>query len=139
MFGRAIPLVPMTGQFARSLQQVPPDEWPQETVARMTHPPREVWRNRDYLLVVYDDAGYERLSVVRVAFDAQSGRFSDGIRWDDLQELKRQCGRGDRWAVECYPANDDVVNVQNMRHLFILPEAPPYAWRKDERPAPSTV
>lgn len=46
---------------------------------------------------------------------------SDGITWDDLQWIKRAAGYGDREAVEVYPLDDDVVNVANMRHLWILP------------------
>jgi hypothetical protein len=33
------------------------------------------------------------------------------------------------WAVEIYPADGDVVAVANMRHLWLLPEAPAFAWR----------
>lgn len=35
-------------------------------------------------------------------------------------------------AVEIYPAERDIVNVANMRHLWVLPERLPFGWRRDE-------
>jgi hypothetical protein len=37
--------------------------------------------------------------------------------------------RGDKDAVEIYPADKDIVNVANMRHLIVLPAPFPYTWR----------
>jgi hypothetical protein len=31
-----------------------------------------------------------------------------------------------------YPPVDEIVNVANMRHLWLLDEAPPYAWRGEQ-------
>lgn len=58
----------------------------------------------------------------------------DGITWDELQALKRQCGFGDRFAVEVYPADLDVVNVGNLRHLWVLQGALPFAWSAGQVP-----
>ena len=89
----------------------------------------EVWRSRDYLVQIYA-AHYdmERISVCRTV--VTDGRLEDGITWDTLQRLKRECGRGDRDAVEIYPADADIINVANMRHLWLMPEPLPFAWRK---------
>jgi hypothetical protein len=63
---------------------------------------------------------------------ARSGeRWAEGITWEQLQQIKRQVGYGEFDAVEVYPDDDDVVNVSNMRHLWILePGSLPFAWRK---------
>lgn len=53
----------------------------------------------------------------------------DGITFDELMQLKRECGRGDLDALEVYPADFDLVNVANMRHLFIVPGGVSFAWR----------
>ena len=121
---------PGAGQFTRALCRVPESEWPQGVAQMMTNAPLEVWRSRDYLVQVYRDNGYERLSVLRAVLDT-TGRWADGIPWDDLQRLKAECGRGDRWAVEVYPASHKVVNVSNLRHLWLLPEPPPYGWHEE--------
>lgn len=73
-------------------------------------------------------SGLERLSIHRTTI--KNGRWSDGILWDDMQRLKSECGRGDKCGVEVYPADEDLVNVANVRHVFILPEAPAFAWKK---------
>jgi hypothetical protein len=78
--------------------------------------------------------GAERLTICRTTVDPSAARWLEGIGWDDLQRLKRECGRGERWAVEIFPADSEVVNVANMRHLWVLPEAPSFAWRTLRHP-----
>lgn len=56
------------------------------------------------------------------------GRWADGISWDDLQRVKYEIGRGDQWAVEMFPPDDEVTNVANMRHLWII-ATPSFGWR----------
>lgn len=107
------------------LQPVPRSQWP------VDHPrlPKEVWRSRDYLVQVYEEAnGFERMSVSSTILCGE--RWADGISWDDLMGLKRQCGRGDRDALEVYPADRDIVNVANMRHLWLPAEPVGFAWRR---------
>lgn len=60
----------------------------------------------------------------------RDGNWIDGITWDELMEIKRQCGFGDRLAVEIYPPDEHIVNVANMRHLFICNEINVPWWRK---------
>lgn len=86
------------------------------------------WRNRHFLVALYLDGDHERLSINRTTLAPTGGRWADGITWDELMRCKRAVGYGDRWCVECYPPEAAVVNVANMRHLFVLPEAPAYGW-----------
>lgn len=108
------------------LAPVPREDWP------LNQPPMliEVWRSRDYLVQVFDEQGIERLSVARTQVDTTNGRWLDGIAWEDLQRLKHECGRGEFNAVEIYPADKDVVNVANMRHLWVIRAPLPFGWRK---------
>lgn len=62
----------------------------------------------------------------------------DGISWDDLQWIKGAAGYRDREAVEVYPRDGDVVNVANMRHLWILPEGTWMPHGLDKNPARRT-
>ncbi|MFO0271336.1 MAG: hypothetical protein ACK53W_12480 [Gemmatimonadota bacterium] len=108
-----------------TLIEVPPAAWP------AVHSPGlvRVWRSREYLVQLYAiDGRPPRLSINRTDFNP-SGRNVDGIAWDDLQRLKAEAGFGSMWAVEVYPADGQVINVANMRHLWLLPEPPPFAWR----------
>lgn len=90
-----------------------------------------VFQSSQFLACIYQDSnGYKRLSINRIGQKSDgSGRYEDGITWDTLQAIKSKIGLGSVWAVEVYPADAEVVNVSNMRHLFLLPEPPPFAWR----------
>lgn len=107
--------------------EISPEQWP--SVEGMKNPPIEVWRSKEYLLQVFHEAdGIERMTVCRTSVSGNS--WKDNIPWDDLQRLKRECGRANFDAVEVYPRDCDIVNVASMRHIFILPGLVPFAWRK---------
>ena len=48
----------------------------------------------------------------------------------DLQRLKAECGYGGHDAVEVFPHALDVINVANMRHLWVMGEPLTFAWRR---------
>lgn len=110
-------------------QSIPESEWPKPG-RRTRKRPRAVWTVEGYLVQVFDeDGGIVRLSVNRMQM---SGRhWAERIPWDDLQAIKDVLGFSHRDAVEIYPARADIVNVANMRHLWVLPEKLPYGWRAE--------
>lgn len=102
-----------------------------------TEPPdppwlKEVWRSQTFLVQVYANTNGTRLSVKRTEVLPQ-GRWREGLTWDELQEVKRQVGWGDHWAVELFPPGNEVVNDANMRHLWLI-DPPPYGWRNKPKP-----
>lgn len=86
--------------------------------------------SRFFFVQVYRDNGFIRLSINRTELD-NDGNWRAGITWDELMQCKGEAGYGDKWAVEVYPPVEAVVNVANMRHLFLLDEAPEFAWKKE--------
>lgn len=86
------------------------------------------WRNADHLVQLFDDSGHQRLTINRAQLAPNGQRWADGYSWDELMVIKRLVGFGDRWAVEVYPPEAHVVDVANMRHLWLIDE-PPYGWR----------
>ena len=89
-----------------------------------------VFRNRHLLVQVYADPnGFTRLSVNRTTQDNR-GRWIDGITWDELMAAKAAAGYGDAWCAEAYPPTAEVINVANLRHLFVMPAAPAWVWEK---------
>lgn len=115
-------------RLSRWMVQVPREEWPQgpDLIAKRI----AVWASRDFLCVVATlDAhpGVLWLSINRTR--RALGRWRDGISWDELMQVKRECGYGEAFAVECYPEDSQVVNVANLRHLFVMPERLPFAWK----------
>jgi hypothetical protein len=103
------------------LEQLPREKWEEaERNSPHSRPRLEVWRSRDFLVQVFEEEnGMQRMSVVRTRFIVKTGRFDDGISWDDLQRCKREIGRGDVYAIEIYPRDVDIATVANMRHRIL--------------------
>jgi len=95
--------------------------------------PLRAWRNRRLLVQYYEDKGHRRISVNRADVDVKARSWTDGITWDELQEAKEKTV-GDVWAVEIYPPADRLVNVANIRHLWLLDGPPPFAWGAEGTP-----
>lgn len=98
-----------------------------EIGAYLTLRPFEVWRSVGFLVQMFREGDWVRMTVNRTT--NVDGDWQDGITWDELQRLKAEVGRGHLWAVEVYPADAEVVNEANMRHLWLLAEPPPFAWK----------
>lgn len=112
-------------EYPLHLVEVPKEKWPNP------HPSEKstrinVWRSRWFLVQVIEENGRIRLSVNRTKLKS-NGQWEDGITWDELQRLKRECGFGMLTAYEVYPPDMEIVNVANIRHLWICDV--PYLWR----------
>lgn len=112
-----------------TLVQVPREQWPASAAPNLL----ELWRSRRFLVQVYDESteteSFRRLSVQRTAL-GEDGHWVAGLSWDDLQQIKRECGYGAHDAVEIYPPDVDVVNVANIRHLWVFMEPFRLTWRR---------
>ncbi len=119
-----------------TMTEVPREQWPPSPAPKFL---ARLWLSRDFIAQLYcgEQSGklYEhvsRLSINRTTFQSPD-RFDDGITWDQLQRIKRECGYGDFEAIEIYPPDDCVVNVANARHLWILHGARmPFSWNLPE-------
>ena len=99
------------------------------------NPPYEAHQSSRYFVQLFKEAqGVVRITVNRVEYTLKNGshHWMEGISWDDLQKIKALMGFGDRDAVEVFPADHDVVNVANMRHLWVLPGKLSFCWRNNE-------
>ena len=126
-------------QLARDNARLPPylvplpeESWPD--FSGMTKRPTAVWRSRSFLVQVFDEHHLEgrqvwRLTVARAEL-GKDGRWIDGISWEELQQIKRQIGLGSFYAIEVFPRDRDVVNVANMRHLWVLDKPLDIGWFK---------
>ena len=107
--------------------EIPPETWP-DVGSGGASIRIKAFRNDAFLVQVFAEPnGYYRLSVNAVK--QRFGVWKDGITWDQLQEIKRLVGYGNLCAVEIYPPDEHLVNVANLRHLWIVPD-PPFMWRK---------
>lgn len=113
-------------KYPNTLIMLPRESWPENQRQSKI---MEVWRSSKFLVQVYYEAdGIERLSIQTTRLK-DNGEFEDNIPWEVLQKLKKECGRGDKEAVEIFPCDKDVVNVANMRHLWILTKKLDFTWR----------
>jgi hypothetical protein len=113
-------------KWPHTLKPVPREQWPSSRAELL-----EVWRSRGFLVqVCAEKNGYVRMSAHRTTHTGTN--WLAGITWDELMQLKRECGRGDLDALELFPADSDVVNVANIRHLFFPPEPVAFKWTGDE-------
>lgn len=89
----------------------------------------EIWESRYFAVrvVKYSDK-LEKLGIHRVTPDIKAGTWEGNISWDEIQELKNQCGRGDKLAIEIYPPDDRLINEGNFRHIWVIDETLPYLW-----------
>lgn len=98
-----------------------------------TRPPEgciAAWRSNRFLAQLFKpENGAQRISICRTMIDTGTGQWVDGITWDEIQEVKRQIGFGHRTAVEIYPEQSSIVNVANMRHIWLI-DTPPFAWSR---------
>ena len=110
--------------YSEVFREIPRSVWPSPNAPMLS-----VWRNNRFLVQVYDapPPAFVRLSVNRTL--VKGDRWADGITWDELQEIKSQMGYGKNDAIEIYPPDVDVVNVANIRHLWVLREPISFAWR----------
>lgn len=109
-----------------ALTPIPPEDFPPMNGKL----PEKAWKSRKFMVQQYAEGnGCFRLSVCRVRLN-NAGRFEDGITWDDLQTIKREVGFGDWYGVEVYPRDEDMVNVANFRHVWLLPAPLPIGWFK---------
>lgn len=125
-------------ELQRDNRQFPKDKFVALDVSRVRPipggrmgPPQAAWRSRDFLCQVFIDGYQTQLSVNRTDLD-NNGNWKADISWEELQWIKDSVGYADFDAVEVHPKKRDIVNVANMRHLFILNESLPFIWRKKE-------
>ena len=105
-----------------ALVEVPRELWPGISYNRT-----RAFRSNKFLVQEFEEKNAIRLSVNRVVMGS-GGRWEENITWDDLQDIKREVGHGDKFAIEIYPEDGNIVNVANMRHLWILDKRLDMGW-----------
>jgi hypothetical protein len=114
--------------WSEKLVEVPREQWPGRPGLTV---PVKLWKSRHYLAQLHEETWLGntevlRLSVNRVARAA--GGWGENIPWQELMRCKREAGYADWYAIEIYPRDRDIVNVANMRHLWLLSEPLAIGW-----------
>jgi len=105
----------------KELTEIPRDQFPPGKPGNM---PIRAFLSQKFLVQLYD-ASHQfqsmiRMSVSRSGID-ESGKWADKITWDELNSIKQEIGFGSWYGMELYPRDQDIVNVANIRHLWLLP------------------
>ena len=86
-----------------------------------------IYRSKKYTVILWKIGvgfnGYnfgQRFSISRNEWDSKDRRYKDGLTWDEIMDIKREMGFGERTAIEYYPADSETINVANMRHIFLV-------------------
>lgn len=82
----------------------------------------EIWRSKKYLVIVWKVPAGKKLSISRQEWDSKERRYKDGITWDEIMEIKHDIGMGNKTGIEFFPADDEVINLGNVRHIWIVPD-----------------
>jgi hypothetical protein len=114
-------------------EEIPKEKWPTSTNNSNVF---KVFRNKKFIVQIIQDFGCQRITVNRTHAILVKGEpiWSDGISWDQLQGIKDAIGYADKWCIECFPPQDEVVNIANMRHLWVLSEPPKFGWHNGPSP-----
>jgi len=117
-------------KYGRELVKIEYADWP-ENVKNYDGPlkPIAAWRNARFFVQVCEEPnGAVRISVNRTQID-ETYNMVAGITWDELYIIKNEIGYADKDCIEIYPAESTLVNVANIRHLFVLNEPHPFNWK----------
>jgi hypothetical protein len=107
------------------------ERWPPPGTVRVI----QAWESKRFCVQQYpverhlEDLCQYRLTICRTTLNTE-GKWVDGISWDELMQCKRDVGFGDWWGVEIYPRDFDIVNVANLRHLWIFERPLNIGWFK---------
>lgn len=72
------------------------------------------WTSTHFLAALFRQEGVLRLSIARA--DSAPAPIS----WEELMQVKRDCGFGTQDALEVYPCDEDILNTGNIRHLYFV-------------------
>lgn len=102
------------------------DKWPESKDESRI----DVFISQKYMVQIFkENKNIFRLSINKTVSNGKS--WEENLSWDELQTIKNEVGYKEFDAVEVYPKYCDVVNVANMRHLFVMPNLLDFAWRKN--------
>lgn len=113
----------------KQLTEIPRSEWTPEALALpVAKQPSTVWLSRKYLVQAHpfehaDYGSMTRLSINSIKRNRKG--WHDGLTWDELQAIKAEVGYGDTYAIEVYPRQRHLVNVANIRHLWLFHDTHP--------------
>jgi hypothetical protein len=92
---------------------------------QLNNPRFAVFQSEDFTVQCFNvDENVIRLAINRNPVAQMSLSYPDGIDREELKAIIKALGFGDRYGVEIYPPKRSILNVMNVRHLWLLPKSP---------------
>lgn len=89
--------------------------------------------SKRYFVQLYqEDNKPLRISIIRNKVNV-SMEWEDNLTWEEIQGIKDDIGFKNYDCVEVYPAHDNIVNVANMRHIWVMDKLLPFSWKKGDK------
>lgn len=92
----------------------------------------EGWISQHFVVEVHRAKDGSEMITAHRTHKGPDDRWAGGITWDELMEIKRQIGRADAFAVEVFPKDKDIIDSENVRHLWVITdkdlESLDFAW-----------
>ena len=116
----------LIASYPDTLQVVPEND---PDIPYSSHPQdiEKIYRSKKFTVILWKPGvGFgsysvgQRFSVWRTSWDSKEKRYVGDIKWDEIMDIKREMGLGERLAIEYYPADSETVNLANMRHVFLI-------------------
>jgi hypothetical protein len=102
-----------------------------ELTSPFGEPALAAWVSDDFVAGIFLQGITCRLSIAR------SNGANTPLSWEELMQVKRDCGFGDYDALEVYPRDGDIFNSGNIRHLYLTGTVP-FALRKNTHVLPQS-
>lgn len=80
------------------------------------------WGKVEHAAISYHPSGFKTDKEIELKLAELSNDGSRDIPWNVKQEIKNELFGEDRIAIEVFPKESNLVNVQDIYHLWILPK-----------------
>jgi len=117
-------------QYSEYLTEISEDNYFAKTGKKFDENLKKCFVSKYFFVQIWEEPEKPvRISICRTELNGK-GQWQDNIGWDAIQSIKNSVGYSGMDCVEIYPMQRDVINVANMRHLWVIPGQVEYKWRK---------
>lgn len=98
-------------------------------------PPEQLikaYMSKEFLVQLYQEKNKPLRITINKTTVTSTGNWEDNITWDEIQKIKNEIGFENKDCVEIYPAEKNIVNVANMRHIWVMEDLLDFSWKNKD-------
>jgi len=116
-------------KYSDNLEPISLEDYNNQSSEKLPNNLIKAYVSKKYLVQLYQEKNKPlRISISRNTIDVAM-KWHDGITWDEIQSIKNEIGFEDHDCVEVYPAQKNIVDVANMRHIWVMDELLLFSWK----------